>query len=266
MLCCGSRILRFKVTIFNIGMACAGKTIQTVGFLHQLRTMDTTRLLGPYLIIAPLSLIVQWQNEVQLWSPDMNCVVLHGNTEARDLIHKHEFYYSEPFIEKSQVSSYKRRGVYKFDILLTTYETAMKDIKLISHIPWKVMIVDEAHRLKNPASKVFELLQTIQHEHCVLLTGTPLQNKTEELWALMHFADRTKFNKQADFLAKFGDLKDAKHVGELHSVLKPFLLRRIKEDVEKSLPPKQETIVEVAHIMLFCSPHCSLLVLLFLWD
>ena len=81
-----------------------------------------------------------------------------------------------------------------------------------------------------------------------MCTGTPLQNKTEELWSLMNFADPVKFNNQHEFVAKFGDLKDAAHVGELHAVLKPYLLRRIKEDVEKSLPPKQETIVEVRSI------------------
>ncbi len=85
----------------------------------------------------------------------------------------------------------------------------------------------------------------IPREHVVLLTGTPLQNKTEELWALMHFADKDRFSNQADFVATFGDLKDAAHVAKLHAVLKPYLLRRIKEDVEKSLPPKEETIVEV---------------------
>ena len=108
------------------------------------------------------------------------------------------------------------------------------------------MIVDEAHRLKNATSKLFEHMVQIPREHVVLLTGTPLQNKTEELWALMHFADKERFSDQAEFSETFGDLKDAAHVAKLHGVLKPYLLRRIKEDVEKSLPPKEETIVEVS--------------------
>lgn len=106
--------------------------------------------------------------------------------------------------------------------------------------------MDEAHKLKNTSSRLFETLSTIESKHRVLLTGTPLQNKTEELWALLNFADAKRFHDMEDFLHKFGDLKNATQVASLHEMLKPYLLRRIKEDVEKSLPPKEETIVEVA--------------------
>ena len=109
-----------------------------------------------------------------------------------------------------------------------------------------MLIVDEAHRLKNNTSRLFEELITIPYDHCVLLTGTPLQNKTEELWSLLHFADKQKFKDRQEFLARFGNLRDSKQVAQLHNTLKPYLLRRVKEDVEKSLPPKEETIVEVA--------------------
>ena len=82
-------------------------------------------------------------------------------------------------------------------------------------------------------------------DFCLLLTGTPLQNSTEELWALLNFADPVAFADKDAFVEKFGQLKDAKQVSDLHSMLKPYLLRRVKEDVEKSLPPKEETILEV---------------------
>lgn len=176
----------------------------------------------------------------------MNCVLLHGNVVARQTIISREFYFTEPYMSKAEANSLKKCGVCKFHILLTTFEVAVKEIRELSRIPWEVMVIDEAHKLKNQTSRLFSTLCTIEAHHTLLLTGTPLQNKTEELWSLLNFADRKRFSDQADFVRKFGDLKDAQQVAMLHDVLRPYLLRRIKEDVEKSLPPKEETIVEVA--------------------
>lgn len=100
--------------------------------------------------------------------------------------------------------------------------------------------------MKNSKAKLFEELASVPRDHCVLLTGTPIANATEELWALLHFANPRTFSDREKFLEKFGDMKDAKQVNELHSLLKPYLLRRVKEDVEKSLPRKEETILEVS--------------------
>ena len=110
---------------------------------------------------------------------------------------------------------------------------------------WKALVVDEAHRLKNHQSRLFADLGTVPRDFCLLLTGTPLQNSTEELWSLLNFSDTQVFASKDDFTQKFGLLSDAKQVSELHSVLRPYLLRRVKEDVEKALPPKEETILEV---------------------
>eukprot|EP01041_Mallomonas_annulata_P007276 gene7276-14834_t len=223
-----------------------GKTIQSIAFLHQLHEMSSTQLPGPFLIIAPLSLINQWSNELSTWSPKFNCIIFHGNNAAREMILKYEFYYQEPYNTKTIATTLKKSQIFKFDIMLTTYEVVLKDIRLLNRIQWQILIIDEAHRLKNPQTRIFEDLSSLHFDHCVLLTGTPLQNKTEELWALLHFADKVKFSDPVEFISRFGDLKDAAHVGELHSVLKPYLLRRVKEDVEKSLPPKEETIIEVS--------------------
>eukprot|EP00599_Poterioochromonas_sp_BG-1_P012287 CAMPEP_0173165178 /NCGR_PEP_ID=MMETSP1105-20130129/21158_1 /TAXON_ID=2985 /ORGANISM="Ochromonas sp., Strain BG-1" /LENGTH=1859 /DNA_ID=CAMNT_0014085969 /DNA_START=279 /DNA_END=5859 /DNA_ORIENTATION=+ len=220
-----------------------GKTIQTVTFLHQLRYMPTTSIRD---IIAPLSLVDQWQSEIATWSPDMNCLLLHGSQSARETIVNNEFYYQEPYVSRQEQQSLKKANICKFHILLTTYEVAVKEIRTLTRIPWKVMIIDEAHKLKNTGSKLFSTLSTIESDHRVLLTGTPLQNKTEELWSLLNFADPKRFADMRDFMNKFGDLKSVSQVANLHEVLKPYLLRRIKEDVERSLPPKEETIVEVA--------------------
>lgn len=107
------------------------------------------------------------------------------------------------------------------------------------------MIIDEAHRLKNHQSRLFTELGSVPRDFCLLLTGTPLQNSTEELWSLLNFSDSITFSSKDIFVEKFGQLSDSNQVSELHSVLKPYLLRRVKEDVEKSLPPKEETILEV---------------------
>jgi SNF2 family DNA or RNA helicase len=236
------------VNLFSYYFICRGlgKTIQTVAFLHQLRYMSATNIRGPFLIIAPLSLVDQWQNEIATWSPDMNCVLLHGSVTARENIINNEFYFQEPFITKQEVTALRRANVCKFHILLTTYEVATKEIRNLCRVPWSVMVIDEAHKLKNTSSKLFTTLSTIESDHRILLTGTPLQNKTEELWSLLNFADPKRFADMRDFMNKFGDLKSAQQVASLHEILKPYLLRRIKEDVERSLPPKEETIVEVA--------------------
>ncbi len=106
-------------------------------------------------------------------------------------------------------------------------------------------MVDEAHRLKNDQSRLFVELGSVPRDFCLLLTGTPLQNSTGELWSLLNFCNSSHFESKEEFVEKFGQLSDAKQVSDLHNVLKPYLLRRVKEDVEKSLPPKEETVIEV---------------------
>jgi chromodomain-helicase-DNA-binding protein 7 len=115
----------------------------------------------------------------------------------------------------------------------------------LSKINWKALIIDEAHRLKNKRSKLLERLKLFKTDHRIILTGTPLQNNTEELWTLLNFIEPHIFTSLPSFLQNFGDLKDAEQVGHLHTVLRPHLLRRLKEDVESSIPPKEEVLVEV---------------------
>jgi len=223
-----------------------GKTIQTMALLERLIHLPETSVRGPFLIVAPLSLIAQWSSECQVWAPDLNAVLYHGSADARAYMVKNEFWYSEPFVSKSTAGSLKRQGVTKFHLLITTYEVVMKDINVFTKVKWRALIVDEAHRLKNTNSRLFLELATVPREFCVLLTGTPLQNSTEELWALLNFADPVHFISKENFVTQFGQLTDAKQVSDLHSILKPYLLRRVKEDVAKSLPPKVETILEVS--------------------
>jgi SNF2 family DNA or RNA helicase len=103
--------------------------------------MPSTSINGPFLIIAPLSLVDQWHSEIATWSPDMNCILLHGNVTARQTIINNEFYYSEPFVSRSDAIALRKSNACKFHVLLTTFEVAVKEIKALSRIPWEVRYI-----------------------------------------------------------------------------------------------------------------------------
>ncbi len=111
-----------------------GKTIQSVCFLNMLQTIPAANVRGPFLIVAPLSLVNQWQSETQTWAPDMNILLYHGSMDARAFLVNQEFYYSEQFVSKSVAQQLKRAHVTKFHILITTYEVVMKDVHILSKI------------------------------------------------------------------------------------------------------------------------------------
>jgi len=136
-------------------------------------------------------------------------------------------------------------NLYKFQIMITTFEIVLTDCLELKKINWRACIIDEAHRLKNRNCKLLEGLRLLDVEHRVLLTGTPLQNNVEELFSLLNFLEHGKFASSDLFLQEFGDLKTEDQVEKLKSILKPMMLRRLKEDVEKTLAPKEETIIEV---------------------
>ena len=110
---------------------------------------------------------------------------------------------------------------------------------------WKAMVVDEAHRLKNADSKLTKELEGFSVDHLLLLTGTPLQNNASELFTLLHFLQPNEFPSEEACKDSFGELTTVKLVEKLHQRMRPYFLRRMKADVEKSVPPKEETIVEV---------------------
>jgi SNF2 family DNA or RNA helicase len=107
---------------------------KSMAFLQQLQRMPTTQVRGPFLIVAPLSLVSQWQSEAAIWTPDMNVVLYHGSMDARRFMVKQEFYYTDQFVPKLTAQKLKRLNVTKFDVLITTYEVAMKDANVLSKI------------------------------------------------------------------------------------------------------------------------------------
>lgn len=132
----------------------------------------------------------------------------------------------------------------KWDICVTTYEMILMEKGLFSKFQWHYIVVDEAHRLKNENTKLSQILRTFLSKNRLLLTGTPLQNNLHELWALLNFILPDVFSAADDFDTWF-DSDDCLSGNEdivkrLHTILKPFLLRRVKAEVEKSLLPKIE--------------------------
>ena len=212
-----------------------GKTIQSTAFLYQLFRQEN--LMGPFLVVVPLSTMGNWEREMRTWTK-MNVITFHGNQPSRNLIVETEFYFKD---DKGKYIP----GIYKFDVLLTTYEMVIAGATQLKPIKWRAVVLDEAHRLKNKGSKIVDYLKQYQMEHRVLLTGTPLQNSLDELWALLNFLEPEKFTSENEFLGQYGNMSSAADVEKLQLLIKPLMLRRLKEDVEKSIPVKEETIIEV---------------------
>ena len=206
-----------------------GKTVQTVALLHHLR--DRYGVFGPHIVVVPLSTVSNWVGEFRAWSPQTNVVVYGGDTASRRIIRDHEFF--------------GRGRRVKFNVLLTTREVVLKDRSFLASIGWRYLVVDEAQCLKNPDAQLYQALLELRTTNKLLITGTPLQNNIGELWALVHFLMPQRFASLADFEARYADIQQQEQIVQLHAELKPFLLRRVKKDVEKALPQKHEQILRV---------------------
>ncbi|OHT17419.1 F/Y-rich N-terminus family protein [Tritrichomonas foetus] len=205
-----------------------GKTLQSLMFLHHLSNRQ--KVWGPFLIVAPLSTIPNWEREATEWT-NLRHLSFYGSRIRRILMSQYELFYNGTMIPK-------------FQILFTTYEYALKECERFSKIDWQVIVVDEAHRLKNNESKLFASLMKLHPKFKVLLTGTPLQNNTNELWSLLHYLNNEEFKSADEFNEKFGNLSEADQITDLQNILKPLMLRRLKGDVEKSIAPFEEIIIE----------------------
>lgn len=216
-------------------------TIYTAFFIGEvLIFISYSFKLGPFLVVAPLSTIGHWKREFEEWA-DFNVILYYEPSQgkqARQVIREHEFRV------KDNATGYRGRAL-RFHVLLTTYEVVQSDIQELSEIKWRVCVIDEAHRLKNRASRTLETLSTLQIDRRILLTGTPIQNSIGELYTLLHFTEPSHFSNEHEFNSKFGDLQNATQVAELQEVIRPFVMRRLKEAVEKSIPPKEETIIDI---------------------
>ncbi|XP_015590337.1 chromodomain-helicase-DNA-binding protein Mi-2 homolog isoform X3 [Cephus cinctus] len=219
-----------------------GKTIQTITFLYSLYKEGHCK--GPFLVSVPLSTIINWEREFETWAPDFYCVTYVGDKDSRIVIRENELSFDEGAVRSGRASKIRSSQI-KFNVLLTSYELISIDSACLGSIDWAVLVVDEAHRLKSNQSKFFRLLASYNIAYKLLLTGTPLQNNLEELFHLLNFLCRDKFNDLAAFQNEFADISKEEQVKKLHEMLGPHMLRRLKADVLKNMPSKSEFIVRV---------------------
>ncbi|KAK3038999.1 hypothetical protein RJ639_027484 [Escallonia herrerae] len=205
-----------------------GKTLQTIsllGYLHEFRGIT-----GPHMVVAPKSTLGNWMNEIRRFCPILRAVKFLGNPEERRYIR-----------DELLVAG-------KFDVCVTSFEMAIKEKTSLRRFSWRYIIIDEAHRIKNENSLLSKTMRLYNTNYRLLITGTPLQNNLHELWSLLNFLLPEIFSSAETFDEWFqisGENDQQEVVQQLHKVLRPFLLRRLKSDVEKGLPPKKETILKV---------------------
>ncbi|KAF4567505.1 hypothetical protein EYR40_006508 [Pleurotus pulmonarius] len=210
-----------------------GKTLQTISFLSYLKHHKD--ISGPHLIVVPKSTLQNWKREFERWTPDFNVTVLTGTKDERQEIITNRLLPQD------------------FEVCITTYEMCLIERTSFKKFSFEYIVIDEAHRIKNVDSILSQIVRAFTSRGRLLITGTPLQNSLKELFALLNFICPEIFVDYADldsFLHKdtHGEdesEKSKKVVEALHKILRPFLLRRVKADVEKNLLPKKEINIYV---------------------
>lgn len=201
-----------------------GKTVQTLGHIQQER--DSGRLTQPTLIVAPTSLLGNWQREAARFTPNLKTLIWHGTQRKMGDLTKHPV-----------------------DIVITSYALVTRDIVLLGEQSFGCVVLDEAQAIKNPTAKVTQALKTLTIERRICLTGTPLENHLGELWSQFDFlmpgflGSRKHFNRY--FRTPIENHGSTERQLRLGALIRPFLLRRRKEQVATELPPKTVIVREV---------------------
>jgi len=224
-----------------------GKTIQTVALFCHMYEMGVP---GPFMVVAPLSTVPNWVNEFKRFAPKVPCLLYHGNQQERAILREKL---------EDTVKCEELDGKEMMQVVVTSYEIAMNDRSTFQNIQWRYIVVDEGHRLKNMNCRLIKELKQYHSANRLLLTGTPLQNNLSELWSLLNFLlpeifdDLRVFESWFDAKDMHEDMEERKRVvaqeqqnsilTTLHQILTPFLLRRVKTDVDLQIPPKKEVLV-----------------------
>ncbi|CAE7225076.1 SNF2, partial [Symbiodinium microadriaticum] len=229
-----------------------GKTVQSLSLLAFLA--DSRDQQGPHLVVAPLSTLQNWVDEIIQWVPSFRYLVYRGS--ERNL----------SAAEKAIMSPDQNNHI---NLVLTTYETVASRFTFLGHYPWYCVVVDEGHRIKNFQARSSQAVRRLPCQHRLLLTGTPIQNSLRELWSLLSFVAPGAFNslenfeqwfalppppsvrlgaqeaEEAEMSQLLSEEEELLIIQRLHKVLRPFLLRRTKEQVLTDLPPKTEAVIWV---------------------
>ncbi|XP_013913283.1 PREDICTED: chromodomain-helicase-DNA-binding protein 1-like [Thamnophis sirtalis] len=202
-----------------------GKTCQTICLLVFLSGKLQKK---PFVIICPLSVLNNWRDELKRFSPSLSTVIYSGSKEERAELQQ------------------DLKSNHGFHILLTTYEMCLKDAAFLKRFNWTCLVVDEAQRLKNQDSLLHKTLSEYSTDFRLLLTGTPIQNNLQELYSMLTFIEPVIFPKELvdEFVCHYHEIeKDTEKVKELHSLLQPLLLRRVKAEVSEEIPKKVEVVL-----------------------
>jgi len=214
-----------------------GKTVQSISVMAYLA--EKHNIWGPFLVIAPSSTLHNWQQEITRFVPGIKCLPYWGNAKDRKVLRK--------FWDRKHITYTKDSP---FHVLITSYQLVVQDTQYFQKIRWQYMILDEAQAIKSSQSSRWKSLLGFHCRNRLLLTGTPIQNNMQELWALLHFIMPSLFDSHDEFNDWFSkDIEshaqsntklDENQLKRLHMILKPFMLRRIKKHVQKELGDKIE--------------------------
>ncbi|KAI1439151.1 PHD/FYVE-zinc-finger like domain-containing protein [Xylaria sp. CBS 124048] len=205
-----------------------GKTVQIVALISALAQSQPR--CWPFLIVVPNATCPNWRRELKQWAPDLRVVTYHGGKVAQDLAYKHELYPDG------------RGGGMKAHVVIMSFEAAANVDNVFRGVRWVGLIVDEGQRLKNEETLLYKSLKDMNIPCRILLTGTPLQNNKRELFNLLQFIDTKRNAEELD--AKYSELTK-ENLPELHSLIRPYFLRRTKRQVLKFLPPMAQIILPV---------------------
>ncbi|KAJ5709199.1 Helicase C-terminal [Penicillium malachiteum] len=214
-----------------------GKTIQSISVMAYLAEFHN--IWGPFLVIAPASTLHNWQQEIARFVPDLKVLPYWGNAKDRKVLRK--------FWDRKHIT-YTRDS--EFHVLVTSYQLVVLDAQYFQKVKWQYMILDEAQAIKSSQSSRWKNLLGFSCRNRLLLTGTPIQNNMQELWALLHFIMPTLFDSHDEFSEWFSkDIEshaqsntklNEDQLRRLHMILKPFMLRRVKKNVQQELGDKVE--------------------------